>query len=635
MEMTTTTTTSSSSSSKQPFDDNTILEDLFRTIVVIAATDHDACLRLLLQYLISKPPRKINDEFDMYLKSLFAKLDEIIDNSNSALSSDYGSDDRVFPLYPNAVHLSNRAALSSLVPKAMIGEKKDRRLFRFRPSKIDDVPPQVVADILSSLPSTVNCLYCLLRLVRSAANQDASNTIQTILHYNCSIDRSGKQLLLYLKSIYEDVLPCLHSFNRSKINDLDSIARMILSCFDLVVDMSLEMNYSSRGASVEDEWMELIALLAGSGSSSDQARTGALVSDYFKLCEGKVVALIGSSDDYFLDALRVPSGYLRMPTFNDDKYNASAYKEASLPIPLPPPSISHMQREQEEAHQGDIDTLKSLFPAYKDIFLGACLAYFDWQVERAADALLTDNIPDHLRCVDTSVVRVSAGKGGGLSTNAGTLVSLAGLGDAQKYSGDILPMTSDYKRREKERLRLMEKQEEEDNALIEREYDDDYDDQYDNPTFLSPNPSTGIDNMELCDTSTNIPHTKSKKSKKEEQSASLKINWEVRIRETKRINALIRQEEDNIAYWRNMHVHNAPVDGAIGTVEDEKEKNNSSDSKPTAISTTKRVDGKARQTHTQGVQEGCDAGQGEKKKYRTKTFDKHHQKDKANRKFYT
>lgn len=98
----------------------------------------------------------------------------------------------------------------------------------------------------------------------------------------------------------------------------------------------------------------------------------------------------------------------------------------------------------------------------------------------------------------------------------------------------------------KQRIKAMEAQEEEDYRLMNEDYNDDYDDQFDEPAPLSTTfDAVGGDNN-------NSSSSTSKKQSKKAAASAPKINWEVRMKEMKRVNQILRSEEEEEKFWASM-----------------------------------------------------------------------------------
>ncbi|KAJ1415099.1 hypothetical protein B484DRAFT_422434, partial [Ochromonadaceae sp. CCMP2298] len=119
--------------------------------------------------------------------------------------------------------------------------------------------------------------------------------------------------------------------------------------------------------------------------------------------------------------------------------------------------------------------IKSIFPHLGEGFIQACLDVYggsDAQ-EEVIEALLLDNLNPKLLLLDRGLQKMWKGKGGG----NGDRISVNGAArDAEAYRE---VEDGEFKQRQIMRVREMERQSQEDAAIISREYQDDYDDQFD------------------------------------------------------------------------------------------------------------------------------------------------------------
>ena len=422
---------------------------------------------------------------------------------------------------------------------------------------------------------------------------------------NNGVPSWDKQLLLEQSAIlYEEVIPKYSkSTDESLMNQMTVLMHYIIKlCYTIVInELSRENN------------MESIFYLCTSCSERSEKHTGALVKDLLAVYRPQLERLISSNDisyvEYLFDSFQSTEGFLRKKVISSTKLNKVS-KEAA-----PAAASAEAQVSIEE----QVETIKSIFNTYGDQFIISCLLYFDNDSSRVINALLEDNLPPQLANLDRSVQRVWIGKGGGKDNfinrysneNSNNINQIAMKQNEQRY-----------KQIEKERIRALERQEENDKLLISREYGDDYDDQYDDVVSSVSGP-----------TPTASEPVASKKNN------NVVIDWSVRMKETKRINTLIKQEEENLKYWQDLAIDNklsSVVEAHDNSDEDgddvlpapstsvvrapntggaaPKGSNKSSSTVPTNTSTnTKETENKT--------------------KYRTKRFDKHHQKDKAQRKF--
>ena len=155
--------------------------------------------------------------------------------------------------------------------------------------------------------------------------------------------------------------------------------------------------------------------------------------------------------------------------------------------------------------ESGVEAVKSILgDAYGEGYLAACLAALDLNPERVIEALLDNNPPQAVSHLSPQLAKIATVRGD------------------NRRTGDI--NENEAKRRQKARLRALEKQEQEDAALRDAVYDDDYDDRYDGlqePTIL-----TG------------------------DQDA------------VRRANALVRADEEEEAYWASQRNANSSKSAA-------------------------------------------------------------------------
>lgn len=311
---------------------------------------------------------------------------------------------------------------------------------------------------------------------------------------------------------------------------------------------------------------------------------------------------------YFLDAARCPAG---LP-FLQSRASASAPKHkldsaSSTSTPVPQP---HHNQHQVE-HAQSIEAVLSIFSDMGESYAEACLEMFDWDVTRTVDALLSDNLPPSLRAIDRSLKHAWVGKGG---PKGGVEVGVVGVSGEKTYS---LPDDDVFHRNQRERLLMEERKREEDYIIMAAEYQDDYDDQWDDAREEVALPVASTADMNGAGGRAKV---KGKgKDAQTNQSVSQRIQWEVQMTTMKRMNNLIKEKEAEDRFWEEMRNTNHDVglrrpDGDDGAgVEGKKY--------PSAA--------QSQQPSKQSTKAGAD---GQPKKYRTKTFDKHHAKDKQLRK---
>ena len=227
---------------------------------------------------------------------------------------------------------------------------------------------------------------------------------------------------------------------------------------------------------------------------------------FLAACDRRIAGALVGGDDAPLLTKAVEAGFddlvevlakARMPDVDDDD-------DAPAVQPPPPP------RQKTEADlmarvESGVQAVKSILgDAYGEGYLAACLAALDLNPERVVEALLDNNPPQAVSHLSPQLAKIATVRGD------------------NRRTGDV--SINEAKRQQKQRLRALEKQEQEDAALRVAVYDDDYDDRYDGlqePTIL-----TG------------------------DQDA------------VRRANALVRADEEEEAYWASQRNANSTKSAA-------------------------------------------------------------------------
>jgi hypothetical protein len=101
--------------------------------------------------------------------------------------------------------------------------------------------------------------------------------------------------------------------------------------------------------------------------------------------------------NYYFSALRGQHpGFLKAKVASSSSsYRTSAAAQRSA-------NQLSQQRQQQEGNNRkvQVEEIKLVFPDYGNAFITACLETFEWNSERTVDALLTNNLPPKLLCVD-------------------------------------------------------------------------------------------------------------------------------------------------------------------------------------------------------------------------------------------
>eukprot|EP01035_Chromulina_nebulosa_P018639 gene18639-24380_t len=239
--------------------------------------------------------------------------------------------------------------------------------------------------------------------------------------------------------------------------------------------------------------------------------------------------------------------------------------------------------------------IKGIFPSYGKAFLQACLKSFNYNIEQTIDGILNENLPPNILKIDRSAESIAIGK--------------SSLKTAFSEKENKV-----FKEIQLSRIKAMEREEKENARVIAEEYDDDYDDQYDDMSHFA------ISQGDTLETSTDTNQVSMKKSTNNNKV----INWDVKMTDMKRLNSLIFKEEEEQRYWESMR--NTNHDRA--STSQNNDNTNSANSNTTANSKSNYN----KSGSSNGNNSNNNNNTNGKPKFRTKTFDKHHQKDKALRK---
>lgn len=257
----------------------------------------------------------------------------------------------------------------------------------------------------------------------------------------------------------------------------------------------------------------------------DSQNNGILLSDttrFYKQTVWQLLSLLTNDEvqtQYMLNALSTPNGVLnRNLVKNDIIVNKNVIGNTSKDI-------------QQSNYHETLATLKDFFPDYGKGFLLAVLSTYDFDVESTVEVIFTDNLPPKLAAMDRKTELIKKGKDDNMSK-----VSSGGLG----LFG--LPEDEEFKRLQIERVRKMEQEREYDFMLLEQEYADDYDDQYDHPEGA----------LNINDGSSNI-------SKKKSANEQIKIDWDKKMSDMKRLNKITKDEEEEDKFWESMKNDNRTV----------------------------------------------------------------------------
>ena len=535
---------------------------------------------------------------------------------------------------------------------------------------------------------------CLLPALPQAVVASRSLGLMSTRGNDAVVGKPTVMLLLALRRVYEQVLPALASAKEQYLklqpvllleesNVLREISRLLVYAASRIVKtfrwvLVLAASRSAAAAVGEADngadgmlWPALFEQLLLSPTdlprtaptSSSEGRVdwlvGALISDALRIYPREVadslVSLCSDKDlsDYFLDAARQPQGLPFLVPPADKSFKGigggggGGGAAARPPYPSPPTTTTTVALTPSsifEQQSKQIQAVQSLFPDLGEAFIGACLETFDWNSERSIDALLGDNLPPHLRKLDRTLKHAWMGKGG---PKGGIAVGSVGKSTEKAY---VLPEDEEFKRRQRERLIAEEKARERDFNLLAAEYNDDYDDQWDDARSGEDGVATNS-SVEFGTEGAGLKSKRGKSTSSGAQSLAQRIQWEVKLNDVRRLNTLIREKEAEDKFWEDMRNTNhdssrAEADedateaeggggphrgGAPRRGSEQRQQSPQTQTQP--HKSHKHKQQQQQQYNAQGSQATQAPVSGSAaSKPRTKTFDKHHSKDKALRK---
>lgn len=377
----------------------------------------------------------------------------------------------------------------------------------------------------------------------------------------------GRALLLGLCHLYECVLP-----GESRVGE--AVGRR-----------SLRVAYHVLRPTKGNEAAEFIAGVAREayGERKVEGRRGALFADLLRVY-GQHLSLRGSRLE---DALATV-GELTGLTFGSSDGDARQKQAPS---------------SGRQVEEGAVQTVRAVLGegSFSKQFIVTCLSFFDNNVERCIDAILTKNLPPALQYLADE----NLGRGEWRRREDEK---------DEGYRAGTKSSESDRKHLElqKMRVREAERRAELDSFIVRQEYGDEYDDQFDDAL-----PAT-----DSAETRPVVPPND--------------IHWEVKLSNIRRHNQLLKEEEREIAFWEDLKLDNkSPILVEDGREEGKRPPDESKKNLTNKKQTPKPTANGSKEPHVKSskVSEKTEsAGDSKKAKYRTKTFDKHHQKEKATKK---
>ena len=359
----------------------------------------------------------------------------------------------------------------------------------YKPVAAMPLRPFAPSDNASARPDAVAALAALLKKRDAKASPDLDAFLDSYLAHRSQRDSDA------LRPLDERVLTLLARNNMKSAPRLVGCARVFRERSPALCEAVI------REAPCLDELASITPTLARH-LDTDAAST----LTFLAACDRRIAGALVGGDDAPLLTAAMEAGFddlvevlakARMPDVDDDD-------DAPAVQPPPPP------RPREEADlmarvESGVRAVKSILgDAYGEGYLAACLAALDLNPERVVEALLDNNPPAAVSHLSPQLAKIATVRG------------------ENRRTGDV--SINEAKRRQKARLRALEKQEQEDTALRDAVYDDDYDDRYDGlqePTIL-----TG------------------------DQDA------------VRRANALVRADEEEEAYWASQRNANSTKSAA-------------------------------------------------------------------------
>ena len=428
---------------------------------------------------------------------------------------------------------------------------------------------RVGAEDLPSLRQPLYKASCLL-----AALSDDDVVSGTALYQPVALtprlSSAGRALLQGLRRVYEVVVPLESGAVERSVR-----RRALRTVFHLLRPV--------RGEGAADFLQGLVRDLYGARSSADGA--GSMFADLLRVYGEHLVG------DSRLGELGELVGQLT---------------GISLQSPSGPPP-NHASNSKALNLEEAVQTIEAVLgeSRYSRQFITASLGFFDNDVERCIDAMLTGNLPPALQYLDDE----NLGKGEWRRREDDDEEEAKGYRAGSRLSaGDRRHLEL-----QKRRVREAERRAELDSLIIRREYGDEYDDQFDE-ALSGPGSEHPLAS---------------------ESSSTNNIRWEVNLANIRRHNQLLKEEEREIAFWKELKVDNRASppkneDNLNG------EKSAAPAMQPRKVSATASNTSSSKNAKELAEKGGDGEGKGDEKgkkpKPRTKTFDKHHQKERATRK---
>lgn len=498
----------------------------------------------------------------------------------------------IIPVKESIVHLGRKKSTSSSASSSLTSLQHNSTKQHHNQGVVCDGIEDV--DINADLERYMkNADTCLRELTSHVMTMGPGALYDSAMLNAEAISSEVVALLQALQCLYEDTLPYvgIETF-KFLIPVAEHIAKRTLKLISCLLKASEKMTNNSQKhsqiqkANIElTPWLDVFQMLL-------EGHQGALISDLARIYGDSIEALIGNScsnssststtSAYMLNAFLAPPGLFQKMSIHANHSKPSLFSKqttTTMTTTTSSESISDTQMQDRVIIDEKINAVKGMFPELGDGYIEACLLYFNRQADLLVDALLSNNLPSHLTKIPTNLARNKK--------DQNITLGRVNMDDPNRYTD---PDEVRFKALQKERIRAMERQQELDRLLIEREYADDYDDQYDditsfsveggrsNQEVLDLNPSTrhhvlhdATVTSEAAGSSQVSSHKKKHSTDKTNASNQPKIDWGKRMAETKRLNTLIKEEEAEIKFWKDMQFSNHKVNATVDEENGEEE----------------------------------------------------------------
>ena len=612
----------------------TNISTLMNMVSIVSDSNKNVSSKIAIKIISIKP----KSEFEDVIIDINVALEKIIENNSQVNTISRSSSSNTIKKPFKAISLSNsRTKTKRSFPLLRKAEELFKEELKIKNEKAS-LNPKYAQQSLALLECLTEICYSLSIFL------DVSFVLlpNTILFADNGDKLSilSISVLSNLQQIYETFLITLDQyFNDNEVGQL--LRDSSLLCKKRIIKIVSILMRSTIYYLLNDNAVHKTSNIVNDGVTwidefqrqLDSQNSGYLLSDttrFYKRTVWQLLSLLTNDEvqtQYMLKTLSAPNGLLNKYFQNDIveiKGTSNDSKDEFF--------------QNSNSYHETLDTLVEFFPDYGKGFLLAVLSTFDFNVDNTVEAIFTDNLPTKLAMMDRKTSLIKKGKEDKMAK-----VGIFGL-----------PEDEEFKRQQIERVRKMEQEREYDFMLLEQEYADDYDDQYDHPeAALNINDGVGNDKV--------------KDKKKSEQ---VKVDWDKRMSDMKRLNRITKEEEEEEKYWESMKNDNRTVrfiqpksyddidDNDDNIVSGDKEtvsypstfkstlkvtapvfqpstinahppvNSNSLKKKeiPAAISTNNKVNSK-----DESANPSFSFGKGRKKitDYRSKVFDKHRQKSKA------